>query len=316
GRRGAVGGRGGRAGGGGEERGDVAANAAPVDLSDALRESLFEPLDTAVLTSATLATEDGFGFLRRRLGLGAGLRVREAVHPSPFDYDEQTVVAVPTDLPEPNAPGDVFDDATADVVGDLAALSDGGVFALFTSYRALRKVAAELRSRRLDGEWPLFVQGEAPRAQLIERFAASGRGVLLGVASFWEGVDVPGEPLRGLVIAKLPFKVPSEPLTEARTEAIEREGGNAFYDYMLPHAALRLKQGFGRLIRSRTDRGAVVLLDRRVVEKRYGRYFLETLPPSRVRTGDWSELRAELAGFYRPAPAGSAVRAGGGRGSA
>lgn len=278
---------------------NVAANAAPVDLSDALRESLFERMHTTVLTSATLATQDGFGFLRRRLGLGQGLGVAESVHPSPFDYETQTVVAIPTDLPPPNA-GEAFDEATTDVVADLAAMSDGGVFALFTSYRSLRNVAARLRKRRVDAEWPLFVQGEGPRARLIERFAQSGRGILLGVASFWEGVDVPGEPLRGLVIAKLPFKVPGEPLTAARTEAIERDGGNAFYDYMLPHAALRLKQGFGRLIRSRTDRGAIVLLDRRVVEKRYGRYFLETLPPAPVRSGGWGELKQGLLGFYRP----------------
>src|SRR5690606_18116033 len=151
--------------------------------------------------------------------------------------------------------------ATADVVEDVAGMSDGGLFVLFTSYRALRRVAADLRRRGVDARWPLFVQGEAPRARLVEGFSASGHGILLGVASFWEGVDVPGRPLRGLVITKLPFKVPSEPLTAARIEAIEREGGNAFYGYMLPHAALRLKQGFGRLIRSRTDRGAIVLLD-------------------------------------------------------
>lgn len=142
------------------------------------------------------------------------------------------------------------------------------------------------------------MQGEAPRGRLVEGFAASGRGILLGVASFWEGVDVPGDPLRGLVIAKLPFKVPGEPLTAARIEAIEREGGNSFYDYMLPHAALRLKQGFGRLIRSAADRGVVVLLDGRVVEKSYGRYFLESLPPAPVRSAPWPELRGVAREFY------------------
>jgi ATP-dependent DNA helicase DinG len=279
---------------------NVAVRAAPVDLSDTLRSALFERVETTVLTSATLTTRNDFEFVRSRLGLDhAGLRVREATYPSPFDYGEQAVVLIPTDLPVPREQSsDAFDLATAGVVEDLAAMSDGGIFVLFTSYRSLRAVSAELRRRGVDRRWPLFVQGEAPRAQLVERFTCSGRGVLLGVASFWEGVDVPGHPLRGLVITKLPFKVPGEPLTAARIEAIERNGGNSFLEYMLPHAALRLKQGFGRLIRSATDRGCAVLLDRRVLEKSYGRYFLETLPPAPVRTGPWAELAPVLRDFY------------------
>lgn len=294
---------------GGEGRQNIVAHAAPIDISGALREALFERVETTVLTSATLATRDGFDYLRSRLGLaGGGLRVRESVHPSPFDYESQAVVVVPTDLPLPfGAQGAAFDEATANVVEDLTAASDGGVFVLFTSYRSLQAVARELRRRGMDGIWPLFVQGEAPRARLVEGFVASGHGVLLGVASFWEGVDVPGHPLRGLVIAKLPFKVPGEPLTAARIEAIERDGGNSFYDYMLPHAALRLKQGFGRLIRSAEDRGTIVLLDSRVVGKSYGRYFLESLPPAPVRVGPWEELHGVVREFY-----GGGVRSDGG----
>jgi ATP-dependent DNA helicase DinG len=289
-----------RSGGQGREA-NVAACAAPVDISQSLREALFDRVDTAILTSATLATKDGFDFLRRRIGLGAGLRVDEAIYPSPFDYESQTMIAIPTDLPMPHGEtSSEFNAATARVVKDVAEVSDGGLFVLFTSYRALRAVAQELRTNAVDGRWPLFVQGEGARARLIDRFTDSGRGILLGVASFWEGVDVPGHPLRGLVIAKLPFKVPSEPLTAARIEAIEADGGNSFYEYMLPHAALRLKQGFGRLIRSRTDRGAVVLLDRRVLDKSYGRYFLSSLPPAPVRTGGWRQLRTELEEFYAP----------------
>ena len=289
-----------RRGGGQGREPNVVANAAPVDISGALRDALFERVDTAVLTSATLATHAGFDFVRRRVGLlHGGVRVEEAVFPSPFDYEEQTLVAIPTDVPFPSgAEATALDGATARVVADLAAMSNGGIFVLFTSYRSLRRVADDLRRRGVEQRWPIFVQGEAQRARLVEAFAASGRGILLGVASFWEGVDVPGRPLRGLVIAKLPFKVPSEPLTAARVEAIEREGGNAFRDYMLPHAALRLKQGFGRLIRSRLDRGAVVLLDRRIVAKSYGRYFLNSLPPAPVRTGPWSELSGEVERFY------------------
>ncbi|NJD09296.1 MAG: DEAD/DEAH box helicase [Gemmatimonadetes bacterium] len=280
-------------------RPNLALNAAPVDLSQLLRDALFEPMHTVVLTSATLTTRDGFAFLRQRLGLGAGLRVQESVHPSSFDFATQTLVVLPNDLPEPGRDGDSrFDVAVAGTTEDLARVSDGGLFVLFTSYRSLKAVAAQLRARGAERRWPVFVQGEAPRARLLESFTHSGRGLLLGVASFWEGVDVPGEPLRGLLIARLPFKVPTEPLTAARLEAIEAYGGNSFHDYMLPHAALRLKQGFGRLIRARTDRGAVVILDRRIHERGYGRYILSSLPPAPVLVGSWPGLLARLREFY------------------
>lgn len=292
-----------RRGGGNGREASVAARAAPIDLAPALRDALFERVDTAILTSATLATRAGFGFMRERLGLGAGLRVREAAYESPFDFQQQTLLAVPTDLPVPRGDESArFDEVIGTVIEDMARASDGGLFALFTSYRSLRNVAAALRERGTGGRWPLFVQGEAARARLLNEFIASGRGILLGVASFWEGVDVPGDPLRGLLITKLPFKVPGEPLTAARLEAIDREGGNSFRSYMLPHAALRLKQGFGRLIRSRADRGAIVLLDRRVLEKSYGSYFLGSLPPAPLRTGPWSELAAQLRTFYAGHP--------------
>jgi ATP-dependent DNA helicase DinG len=283
--------------GGGREV-QVAARAAPIDLSGPLRESLFERVDTAVLTSATLSTRDGFDFIRGRLGLGGGLRVSEAAYASPFDFEEQTVVAIPTDFPLPVGDESRFDEAIAAATEDHARASGGGIFVLFTSYRSLRAVAMWLRQRGVEGRWPLFVQGEAPRARLLERFKDSGSAILLGVTSFWEGVDVPGEPLRGLIIPKLPFKVPSEPLTAARIEAIDQEGRNSFVEYMLPHAALRLKQGFGRLVRSGTDRGAVVILDRRVLERGYGRTLLEALPPAPIHAQPWAELRDLLRRFY------------------
>ncbi|HYJ80045.1 MAG TPA: ATP-dependent DNA helicase, partial [Longimicrobiaceae bacterium] len=190
------------------------------------------------------------------------------------------------------------DEATVRATLELAKISDGGLFVLFTSYRALRWVAAQLRARGADRDWPLFVHGEAPRAQLVARFAASGRGILLGTTSFWEGVDVPGEPLRGLVIPKLPFKVPTEPVTAARIEAIEAAGGNSFLTYMLPLAAIRLKQGFGRLVRSRDDHGVVLVLDGRIARKSYGRYLLDSLPPARVVKGPWRDVREAMLRFY------------------
>ncbi|HYW12518.1 MAG TPA: helicase C-terminal domain-containing protein, partial [Longimicrobium sp.] len=188
--------------------------------------------------------------------------------------------------------------ATIRATLELAKISDGGLFVLFTSYRALRHVASELRARKADLEWPLFVHGEAPRAQLVERFTESGRGILLGTTSFWEGVDVPGQPLRGLIIPKLPFKVPSEPVTAARIEAIEQMGGNSFAQYMLPHAAIRMKQGFGRLIRSRDDHGVVMVLDGRIVKKSYGRYFIDSLPPAPLVKGPWKMVKEAMLRFY------------------
>ena len=177
-------------------------------------------------------------------------------------------------------------------------MSDGGLFVLFTAHSALRLVAERLRARGVDRQWPLFVQGEDSRDRLLSRFKDDGRGILLGTTSFWEGVDVPGEALRGLVIQKLPFRVPTEPITAARMEAVERLGGDSFHDFMLPHAALRLKQGFGRLIRSRTDRGAVLVLDDRLVTKRYGRYLRDSLPDAPFVKGAWTDVRRHLEAFY------------------
>ena len=277
---------------------NIAASAAPIDLADLMREALFDRVHTTVLTSATLTTRDGFQFLRGRLGIGSGVRATESVHPSPFDFERQTILAVPTDAPDVRAHPQRYGAAVAGITEDHARLTDGGLFVLFTSYSALRAVAGELHRRGASARWPLFVQGEAPRASLLQRFTDSQRGILLGVASFWEGVDVPGDPLRGLIITKLPFKVPSEPLTAARIEAIDSAGGNSFHDYMLPHAALRLKQGFGRLVRTRTDHGAIVILDPRLLSMGYGRFFLSSLPPAPLVTGTWHELRQQLREFY------------------
>jgi ATP-dependent DNA helicase DinG len=289
-----------------ERRGDrdrresnIVLSAAPLGLAGILREAFLEKVPTVVMTSATLATGGDFRFVRERLGIGEGSEVREAIFASPFDFDTQSLLVVPTDVPLPT--GDVdrrHDEATVRATVELAKVTDGGIFVLFTSYRALTLVARELRGRGADRQWPLFVQGEAPRAQLVQRFTESGRAILLGTTSFWEGVDVPGRPLRGLLIPRLPFKVPSEPITAARIEAIEAAGGNSFVEYMLPLAAIRLKQGFGRLIRSRTDSGAVLILDGRIAKKSYGRYLVGSLPPARTVVAPWQEVRASLLAFY------------------
>lgn len=288
------------------KRSNLVLAAAPIELGALLRESLFTQVDTSVLTSATLTTRKGFDFLRGRMGITAPelefeeeeIAVDERVVPSPFDFEHQAMLAIPTDLPSAEGRDPAVHEATADVLARFAEMTDGGIFGLFTSYSALRAVARGVRDMGLDVEWPLFVQGEDDRHRMLDRFVQAGNGVLLGTASFWEGVDVPGDPLRGLLIQKLPFRVPTEPITQARMEALERRGIDPFQHFMLPQAALRLKQGFGRLIRSRTDRGAVVLLDRRILTKRYGRYLRESLPPAPLVKGPWHELQERLAAFY------------------
>jgi ATP-dependent DNA helicase DinG len=283
----------------GRER-NVAATAVPLDIAPILREDLFKRVTTAVITSATLASGDRFAFVRAQLGLvdDDTLAATSAVFPSPFDYPRQAMLAVPTDFPAPNVdPASHFRCVVGATI-DLATASDGGLFALFTSHRDVREVARELRARCVSDRWPLLVHGEEPRDVLLRRFRESGRAILLGTASFWEGVDVAGEALRGLVIAKLPFRVPTEPLTAARSEAIEARGGDSFKELMLPHATLRLKQGFGRLIRTGTDRGVVVLCDSRACTKTYGRGILAALPPARRVVAPWNVVLRELQQFY------------------
>ena len=184
------------------------------------------------------------------------------------------------------------------VINDLAYASDGGMFVLFTSHSALRRAAQELRGGGVATRWPLLVQGEAPRDVLLQRFRDAENAILLGTDSFWEGVDVPGRALRALILNKLPFKVPSEPITAARLERLAEEGLDGFMHYLLPHAALKLKQGFGRLIRSSQDTGIVVLLDSRVVTKRYGQLLLSGLPRADRIVGSWSQVRTKCEDFF------------------
>ena len=283
----------------GRKHQDVALSSVPLELAPILRELIFDRVETVALTSATLAASGEFEFLESRLGLdGETSRVSvRATFASPFDFGAQCLFGVPTDIPDPRENEAAHDAAVAQVVQDLAYASDGGMFVLFTSHAALRRAATRLR-QELDPRWPLLVQGEAQRDQLLRRFRESGQAILLGTDSFWEGVDVPGRALRALVLTKLPFKVPSEPITAARCEQLEEQGRNGFMEYLLPHAALKLKQGFGRLIRSRQDAGVVVLLDSRVVTKRYGPLVLNGLPPADRIVGSWAEVRTRCEDFF------------------
>jgi ATP-dependent DNA helicase DinG len=290
----------------GRER-SIAVSSVPLDLAPILREDLFRRLDSVIVTSATLTASRGdvasdarrFDFLAARLGLDdPELTPTTAVFPSPFTYESQSMLAIPSDIPAPNVDADGHRNAVTRIVLDVAESSDGGLFVLFTSHREVRQLANELRARGVERRWPLLVHGDESRDALLARFRDSGQAILLGTASFWEGVDVPGDALRGLVIAKLPFRVPTEPVTAAQCEAIVARGGDAFAEYMLPHASLRLKQGFGRLIRTGTDRGVVVMADPRIVTKRYGRGLLEALPPASRVIGRWAVIVQRVREFY------------------
>jgi ATP-dependent DNA helicase DinG len=271
----------------------------PLDLAPILREDLFKRAATTVITSATLATDGRFDFLSSRLGLDdPQIAPHTGIFPSPFQYRDQALLAVPSDVPAPNVDAAAHFRAVAKMTVEVADAADGGMFVLFTSHRDVRAMAEELRSRGSDRRWPVLVHGDESRDTLLARFRDAGRAVLLGTASFWEGVDVPGDALRALLIAKLPFRVPTEPMTAAHCEAITARGGDSFREYMLPHAALRLKQGFGRLIRTSADRGIVVIADPRVVTKNYGRQLIGGLPPARRIVGRWDTLIPEIRRFY------------------
>jgi ATP-dependent DNA helicase DinG len=231
-----------------------------------------------VFTSATLSVGEDFAHFTSRLGLDEAETLAIA---SPFDFESQALLYLPPQLPDPSAPSHTG--AVIDVAVPLIEASAGGAFVLFTSHRALQRAAQLLRERWTElGDFPLLVQGEAPREQLLRRFRESGKAVLLGTASFWEGVDVKGDALRLVIIEKLPFSSPDDALTKARIEHLRATGGNAFREFQLPEAALALKQGVGRLIRSETDRGVVVICDPRLVDKPYGRVFRASLPPMPV----------------------------------
>jgi ATP-dependent DNA helicase DinG len=248
--------------------------ATPIDVSARLRELLFDQVRAAVLTSATLAVDGGFDYLRSRLGLEP---TEELLLASPFDYKEQAVLYVPRGMPEPASP--LFVDRAADEVVRILQVSRGRAFVLFTSYANMNAVAERIAARV---DYPLLIQGEAPKPVLLDTFRRTPGAVLLATASFWQGVDVAGEQLSCVIIDKLPFASPADPVVQARIERLRNRGGNPFQEYQVPVAILMLKQGLGRLIRAASDRGILAVLDSRLVEKPYGRRFLDSLPPARL----------------------------------
>jgi ATP-dependent DNA helicase DinG len=246
---------------------------ADLDIAPRLSKALFGQLPTIVLCSATLATQGTFTFIRKQLGIE---RAEERIYASPFDYKTQALFLTPIDLPDPMHPS--FVRAAAEKIWESVQISRGGMFVLFTSHLMLRECAQLLAERLHKKHYLLFCQGDQNRFSLLNKFRTSDRALLFGTDSFWEGVDVVGEALRCVMIVKLPFKVPSDPLFQARSEAIASRGGSPFFDYSLPQAIVKFKQGFGRLIRNKLDRGCVICLDPRIVKKGYGKQFLQSLP--------------------------------------
>jgi ATP-dependent DNA helicase DinG len=268
----------------------VSIGSSPVDLGATFRREVFERIGSVVLTSATLTTggPNDFRFLRSRMGLDAStdVPVDELSVASPFDHAAASLLYTPKDLPEASDPA--FIDRAAERIAELVQLTRGGAFVLCTSHRAMKGLARALRGRTPD---LLLCQGDAPKSSLLARFRVSGNAVLVATMSFWEGVDVPGDALRLVILEKIPFAVPTDPVVVARCNALELEGKNPFISYSVPQAAITLKQGFGRLLRTRADRGIVAILDRRIRMRGYGRTLLASLPAAR-HTDDFDGVLA------------------------
>ncbi len=270
----------------------------PLEVGLPLSEWVYPNLKTVAMTSATLTVQDDFGFLFKRIGLDLvkDREIKCAVLGTPFDFHEQALLGIPNDIATPES--DRFLDDSIGCIREVLRITRGHAFVLFTSFYALNAAYSRLEEElRREGITPLK-QGAEQRTKLLERFRSDASSVLFATDSFWEGVDVAGHALQCVILARLPFRVPTEPILQARTETIEDAGGNAFMDYIVPLAVIKFRQGFGRLIRRRSDRGTVIVLDSRILTKQYGKKFLKSLPDLRVVAAPRDEMLRELEGFY------------------
>lgn len=274
---------------------------AKLDIAEFLAATFFSKIPSAILCSATLTTNGQFSFIRQRLGLTAehlqDRTIKEYMYHSPFDYQSQMFLGIPNDLPLPNDPS--FTKKAAEAICRLVEASRGNAFVLFTSYSMMSECFAAAKKSLLDSRYNLMKQGDAERHQLLRNFTATERSVLFGTDSFWEGIDIGGDALRCVIIVKLPFKAPNDPIIEARSEAIAQSGGDPFMTYSLPQAIVKFKQGLGRLIRQKSDRGCVICLDQRLITKRYGSQFLQSLPQCKTSYDTQEALVAQMTEFYR-----------------
>ena len=270
----------------------------PLEVKNMMKAAVYDAFDTVVMTSATLTVENTFDFLAKRIGLDTlpAERRTELILPAPFDYERQVLLAVPMDMPDPRHPK--FAQELGKSVFKAISISEGRAFVLFTSYGLLNMIYRQLEESLSMIGIKALKQGNENRHELLKRFKREKTSVLFGTDSFWEGVDVEGDALESVIITKLPFRVPSEPIVEARYEAIEKAGGNPFMEYAVPLAVLKFKQGFGRLIRRQTDRGSVIIFDNRVIQKSYGKKFINSLPKCRTVVGPRDEVFAELKMFF------------------
>jgi ATP-dependent DNA helicase DinG len=248
----------------------------PVNAAEELQEQVFSKIDRVVLTSATLTTNKGFEFIQKRIGFEP---YEQSILDSPFDYPRQALLYIAGDLPEPSDEIEKYASAMANRCSELVEISQGRAFILFTSYALMHQVFDRLKY--LSDKWPLLKQGEIPTGQMIRRFKETP-SIIFGTNSFWQGVDVPGDALKNVIITKLPFDVPTEPLTEARIEDLRRRSIDPFSHYQIPRAIIQMKQGFGRLIRKQSDTGVISILDSRIVRRGYGAQFLDSLPSCKV----------------------------------
>jgi ATP-dependent DNA helicase DinG len=272
---------------------------APIEAGPRLRDTLFQAFAATVLTSATLTVERRFDYFASRIGLdllSEGTVERQRLD-SPYHFADQALIAVPADIPVPDTPG--YEPALFEVIARAVEASGGGAFLLFTSHAALARAHEALLPRLRTRGFPVWRQGESGRSAILDRFRGDRASVLFATDSFWEGVDVRGEGLRLIVIGRLPFRVPNDPIVLARSEAIETRGGSAFDDYALPQAVIKLRQGFGRLVRSHGDTGVVLIADSRIARKPYGEVFLSSLPPARLTIGETGETLAAVAKFFK-----------------